>query len=299
MNFSEQPPSKHWAALKFRGEEFAGVWFKPETDPFALTFRIPQKSFQIPGIGQLLTTENLLKSVGLTSQEIESWRVGETSHAGMDGANSELAQLLLPPAPEVEHLDIRITLKGAPQPAASTETAGPEISLSKWQDLEARWKAILGLESTMESLRQRMDTLRADMEASWNKALTPEEKGNALNTDVAQWAKAKARVHHAVPKAKEYIHRVTWLLGVPERKKLEEIYKNHIHPHISFPEIDKVPEQLDNLLKDRQVLSAHGVTVYQECQGISGEIKAALRTLQINAANRKRMGAAKAKGKSH
>ena len=74
MNFSEQPPSKQWAALKFRGEKIAEVWFKPEGEPFALTFRIPQASFQIPGMGQRLTTENLLKAVGLATEEVESWR---------------------------------------------------------------------------------------------------------------------------------------------------------------------------------------------------------------------------------
>src|SRR5262249_22958622 len=46
VNFSEQPPSKQWAALKYRGEKIAEVWFKPEDNPFALTIRIPQKSFQ-------------------------------------------------------------------------------------------------------------------------------------------------------------------------------------------------------------------------------------------------------------
>jgi hypothetical protein len=63
--------------------------------------------------------------------------------------------------------------------------------------------------------------------------------------------------------------------------------------------MDKVPEQLEYLLKDRQVLSAHGVTVYQECTSIAADIQGALRTLQSNAvANaRKKMAAARAKGK--
>ena len=59
MNFSERPPSTQWAALKYRGEKFAEVWFKPEGEPFALTFRIPQRSFQIPGLGTALRAEVL------------------------------------------------------------------------------------------------------------------------------------------------------------------------------------------------------------------------------------------------
>src|SRR5262245_60670558 len=73
VNFSERPPSKQWAALKYRGDTFAEVWFKPEGEPFALTFRIPGESFQLPDMGQLLTTENLLKAVGIAAEDVESW----------------------------------------------------------------------------------------------------------------------------------------------------------------------------------------------------------------------------------
>ena len=275
MNFSEQPPSRQWAALKFGGEEFAGVWFKPEGEPWALTFRIPGKSFRIPGLGQLLTIENLLKSVGIAIEEVESWRYAGLDHDGLNGSNPELKHLLAPPAADLSHLEIRARLKLPFEVTVPQETGESEIPLEKWQDLEARWKAILGVEATMEALRQRMDSLRAEMEASFSKALTSEEKASAMNADVAQWNKAKGRVHHAVPKAKEFIHRATWAVGTPERKKLEEIFKNNIQPHIYFSQMDKVPEMLDNLMKDRQILSAQGQTVFQECTTIYAEIQGA------------------------
>jgi hypothetical protein len=62
----------------------------------------------------------------------------------------------------------------------------------------------------------------------------------------------------------------------------------------------QVMEQLDSLLKDRQVLAAHGASVYQECKSISTDLQGALRTLHSNAvANAiKKRGAAGAKGKS-
>ena len=112
-----------------------------------------------------------------------------------------------------------------------------------------------------------------------------------------QWNKAKSRVHYALPKVREFIHRATWAMGTPERKKLDELFKNHIGPHIPFPQMDKVQEQLENLRKDRQVLSAHGVAVYQECKSISAEVQGCLRRLQSNAAARavKKRGAARAK----
>ena len=143
MNFSEQPPSKQWAALKYRGEKFAEVWFKPEGEPFALTFRIPQRSFQIPGMGQRLTTENLLKAVGIATEEVESWRHEGASHSGMNGSNSELGHPLPPPPQDVAHLNLYVSLKPPPQAVAPNESREPEIPEAKWQDLEARWKAIL------------------------------------------------------------------------------------------------------------------------------------------------------------
>jgi hypothetical protein len=300
VSFSEQPPSKQWAALTYRGERFAEVWFKPEGEPFALTFRIPQSSFQIPGMGQRLTTENLLKAVGIATEEVESWRHEGASPSGMSGANSELGHPLPPPPQDVTHLNLYVSLKPLPQAVAPKESCEPEISEAKWQDLESRWQAILDLEVSMEALRISMESLRAEMEASSRKTLTPDEKVHALNADVAQWKKAKSRVLYALPKVREFIHRATWALGAPERKKLEEVFKNHIRPRIPFPQMDKVVEQLDNLLKDRQVLSAHGVSVYQECKSISADIQGVLRTLVSNAAANatKKRGITAARGRS-
>ena len=49
MNFSEQLPSNQWTPLKYKGQTIAEVWFKPEGEPFALAFRIPRETFQLPG----------------------------------------------------------------------------------------------------------------------------------------------------------------------------------------------------------------------------------------------------------
>jgi hypothetical protein len=300
VNFSEQPSSKQWAALKYRGEQVAEVWFKPEGEPFALTFRIPQKSFQIPGMGQRLTTENLLKAVGLATEEVESCRHDGPSPSGMSGPHSELRHPLPPPLQDVTHLHLYVSLKPLPQAIVPNECCAPEIPEAKWQDLEARWNAILGLEANMDALRISMETLWSEMEASSRRTLKAEEKVHALNADVAQWNKAKNRVHFALPKAREFIHRSTWAAGTPERKKLEEVFKNHIRSRVPFPQVDQVVGQLENLLKDRQVLSAHGASVYQECKCISADVQGALRTLQSNAAAKatKKRGETGARGKS-
>jgi uncharacterized protein YoxC len=157
-----------------------------------------------------------------------------------------------------------------------------------WQALEARWKAILGLEAGIEALRATLDNVRAEMEAAFRKTLNVEEKVHALQADVAQWTKAKSRIHYALPKVREFIHRATWAQGIPERKKLEAIVKNYIEPQIPFPELDQVPDQLDFLQKDRQVLTGQGNSVLQECRVICAEIQRALSTLQRNAATRAR-----------
>ena len=299
MNFSEQPASQQWATLKFRGEKFAEVWFKPEGDPLALQFRIPQNSFQIPGMGQRLTTENLLKGVAIATEEVESWRHGGVSHSAPNGSGSQLRSPLPQPPQDASHLDIYVRLKPPPQAVTPDESGERQVASAKWHDLEARWKAIGGLEATMDTLRISMEGVRAEMEGLLKRMLTTEEKLNALAADVAQWNKAKTRVHYALPKAKEFIHRATWAKGTPERKRLDEFFKNPIGTHIPLPQIDQVLEELEILRKDRQVLSAHGVTVNQECKSISADVQAALRTLQRNAAARpsKKKGATGAKGK--
>ena len=300
MNFSERPPSKQWALLKYRGEQFAEVWFKPEEEPFALTLRIPQTSFQNLGVAQQLTMKNLLKAVAVAPEEVESWRYGDASHSGMNGSNPELSNPLPPPAHDAVQLDIYVRLKPPTQAVAGEESSELEIPLAKWQDLEARWKTILVLEATMDALRVSMEGLRSELEGSSRKTLTTEEKLHALRADVAQWSKAKIRVHHALPKVREFIHRATWALGSPERKQLEEFYKSHIQPHVPFPQsMAQVLEQLENMQKDRQVLSAHGGTIYHECKSISADVQGALKTLQSNAAAnaRKKKGGTGAKGK--
>jgi hypothetical protein len=297
VNFSEQPPSKQWAALKYRGEEFAHVWFKPEGEPYGLTFRIPQSSFHIAGIGPLLTTDNLLKAVGITGHEVESSRHDGVAH---DGSIFDLGDPLPPPPPDVAHLNLYVRLKPAPQAFLPDESGEPEIPESRWQDLEARWNAILCVEASIDTLRMSMEVLRAEMEASSRKMLTSDEKVHAVSADVSQWNKAKSRVIHSLPKMREFIHRSTWATGTPERKKLEELFKTHIEPRIPFPEMDQLMEQLESLRKDRQVLSAHGASVYQECKGISAGFQATLRTLQSNAATNaaRKRGATVSRGKS-
>jgi hypothetical protein len=299
VNFSEQPPSEQWAALKYKGRKFAEVWFKPEGQPCALTFRIPRESFLIPGMDHLLTTENLLKAVAIATEDVASWRHGDVSHSDVTGSDPELRQPLPPPPEDDADLSIYVSLKPPPSVVASSESGEPETPVVRWEDLEARWRAILGVEASIENLRLSIEALQAEMVISSKKTLTTEVKVNALHADVAQWSKAKNRVHYAQPKVKEFIHRATWVMGTPERKKLEELFKNDVHPDYSFPELVKLADELENLLKDRQVLSGQGGTVYQECKTVATGIESALRTLQSNAtakADRKRR-AARPKGK--
>jgi len=182
---------------------------------------------------------------------------------------------------------------------ASDESTDQQIPADRWQTLEARWKGILGLEAGIESIRTSVEGLRAELEAAFKKPLNVEEKLHALQADVAQWNKAKTRVHYVLPKAREFVHRATWALGLPERKNLEAIFKNQIEPRIPFPELDRVPEQLDGLQKDRQVLAAQGNTVGQECRSVLAEIQRTLNTLQRNAAEnaRRKREARRTKGK--
>jgi hypothetical protein len=299
VNFSEQPPSKQWAALTFRGEAIAEVWFKPEGEPLALVFRIPQSSFQNPDIGQRLTAENLLRAVAIPTDDVESWQREGSSPSAPDESALELTNPL-PQPHDVPYLEILVRVK-PPREAAAHEAGGePEVVSADWHDLEARWKTILGLEASVDVLRKSMEGLRAELEASWRKTLTGDEKVYALAADVIQWNKAKSRAHYALPKASEFIHRATWAAGTPERKRLGEIFKNPIESEADLPPATEVMQELEMLRKDRQVLSTKGAAVFQECKGIAADIQRALRTLQSNAASRasQKKGGTGAKGKS-
>jgi hypothetical protein len=178
------------------------------------------------------------------------------------------------------------------------ESHEPESPSKQWQALEALWKTILGLEASISASRQGMEGLRGEMETAFKKPLTVEEKLHAVQADVVQWNKAKSRIHYALPKAREFIHRATWAVALPERKRLEEIFEPSVESHPP-PDADKVREQLEHLQKDRQVLFAQGNAVYQECRGILAEIQRAISTLQRNAADnaRRKRDAQRQKGK--
>ena len=300
MNFSDRPPSEQWAALTFRGERVAEVWFKPEGDPSALVFRIPRGSFQLPGIGQRLTAENLMKAVAVAPDEVESCRQGRASQSAPDGSEPELKSPLRPPPHDATHLEVHVCLKPSPRAAADEGSREPEAVPAEWHDLEARWKAILGLEATVDTLRKSVEGLRAELEASMRRTLTADEKVHALAADVAQWTKAKSRAHYALPKASDFIHRATWAAGTPERKRLGELFKDPVGTHAPLPPAGEVQQELESLRKDRQVLSAKGAAVHQECKAIAADVQGALRRLQSNAAARasQKKGGTGAKGKS-
>jgi hypothetical protein len=168
------------------------------------------------------------------------------------------------------------------------DSAEEEIPLEKWQALDALWKGILVLEASIDSVRMSVDGLQGEMEAAYRKPLNTEEKLHGLQSDVAQWNKAKNRIHYTLPKAREFIHRATWALATPERKGLEEIFKHYVEPRNPILDVDKIREHLEHLQKDRQLLFAQGNAVCQECRGILAEIQRALSTLQRNAADRAR-----------
>jgi hypothetical protein len=184
----------------------------------------------------------------------------------------------------VDRLTIHVRLKPPAPDTAPREGGEPEIPSANWQALERRWKAILGSEAAIAHLRLRVEALQAEMTASLNRTLATEEKTYSLNADVAKWNKAKGRAHYVLPKAAEFIHRATWATGTPERKKLAELFKNDARPDVPLSQVDKLAQELDRLLKVRQVLSAQGTTVWQECKRVTAEVQGALRTLQSNAA---------------
>ncbi|HQR42586.1 MAG TPA: hypothetical protein PLX97_07870 [Gemmatales bacterium] len=281
MNYTEQTPSTNWAPLNYKNRTIAEVWFKPEGEQHVLTFRLPTQSFQLPDLSPFLTVENLLKSVSIPVSEVESWGFALTETGQ---PLEELSQPLKPPAEGDAYLPVFVRLKPPAVLADCTDFEQSGTLSSQWQHLMTRWNTILAAEVNIDTLRLRMEGVRAEMESAVNKSLSTDDKLNAFNADVAQWNKAKSRARYTLPKAKEFVHRATWALGTPERKKLDERFKYDAPPPLTQAEMDSLRNELDNLLKDRQILAAQGLTAYQECRNCASDMQGTLQTLQRNAA---------------
>jgi len=280
VNASDQVPSDEWTAVDHLWEDVAEAWFKPDGAASNFRFRVPRDRFEAADPARPVTVGRLLEAAAIPADEVASWDLGES--AG-DGPPPDLSDPL--PPPEGDHLTVYVRLK----PAAGADD-GPELEMTpeRWQDLEACWKTILGLEAAIDTSRMSMEGLRAEMETAYKQPMSAEDKVHALQSDVSQWTKAKSRVHYALPKVREFIHRATWATAGPERKALDELVKDVIEPRKAVPQMQHLRARLDHMLKDRQVLFAQGTTVGQECRAVAGEIQRALSTLKRNAADRAR-----------
>ena len=286
VSMAEPAQSTEWMTLTHEGVAIAEAWSLPEGGRVTLVFLVPRERLE------QVTIETLLMAAKVSKDDVESWRLGD----GADGVPVEWNQPLPSPSSDDSHLTVYVTLKSPVVVGGDDWVVTPE----QWQAIEALWKTILGLEAAIDASRHGMDGLRSEMESMLKRHLSVDEKLNALQHDVTQWAKAKSRIQYTLPKVREFVHRATFALAVPERKRLDDIVKNHLEPRIPFPEIDRLREQLEHLQKDRQVLFAQGSTVNNECRGILGDVQRALSSLQRNAANRaanKRSNARSNKGK--
>lgn len=298
MSFAEIDCSLQWGNLSFQGEVFAQVWFKPASMPNGLTFRIPQATFHHPAISPHLTIGNLLKAIGLDADAVQTWRTSDEAQNEIANYHVELLQPLPPLPSNTPQLYLHVLIKQPESTEAMSASSDPKQALIKWQELQARWNNILGMEVTIDTLRQRMESLKSEIESESARAMTTDEKLNSLNADVAQWNKAKSRARYVLPRIKEYIHRATWVLGTPERKTLEETFKKDAACPSNLAELDR---ELQILLKDRQILAAQGTTCHHEGRSSCDEIKKTHQTMHRNAAANavKKRAITRAKGKAY
>ena len=274
MSPADQVPSDDWVPVEHLWEDLAAAWFRPDGERPTYLFRVPRERLQPAAAGPPVTIETLLEAASLPTDEVESWHLEDGTSPGLNQP--------LPLPPDASHLTVYVQMK--PAQAAGDDDVPPE----KWQALEALWRAVLALEASTDALRLSLDGLRAEMEGAFKRSMSVEEKVHALQIDVVQWTKAKSRVHYALPKVREFIHRATWASAAPERKELAAVVETYIEPRVPPPVLDQVRERLEHLQKDRQVLFGQGNAVGQECRAILAEIQRAFSTLQRNAADRAR-----------
>jgi hypothetical protein len=288
VNSSEQAPSDDWTAVEHLWEDLADAWFRPEGGQSTYMFRVPRDRLPAADTGRRLTVEHLLEAAAIPRDEVESWHLEDAPPPDVGGTTSDLSQPLPPPSPDATHLTVHVRMKPPAPAAAGDESPEPDVPPEKWQALDALWKAILGVEAAIDALRLGLGGVASEMEAAFKRSMNVDEKVHALQADVVQVTKAKSRVHYALPKVREFVHRATWASAAAERKALEELVEDHIKPRVPLPGMDRVRERLEHLQKDRQLLFAQGNAVNQECRGILAEIQRAISTLQRNAADRAR-----------
>jgi hypothetical protein len=186
-----------------------------------------------------------------------------------DGLNDELT-------PDYLDLDAFKRSLGS-APAEEFNAEGALRWAVKWHEAEARWKALLGLEASLDVLRICLERLYDELEASLKTTLTPEEKLHAVAADVSEWTKAKSRVHDSLPKAKDFIYRARCANRTPERTKLEEFFRSAFGAPVLAPELEQV---LEVLRKSLDALYAQGAAISFECKSVSADVQRAFWRLQ-------------------
>jgi len=299
VHVSEWLPADKWVALSHRGEDVAEAMLSSDGGSFVLSFQVPRDRLDGADGSPPLSIEDLLAAAAVSTDEVERWDFGDASPPGAAQTLNEEDEAEPGGSPDATSVTLTVRLKPLVPRTASHEVMVGDVPPEKWQALDACWKTILGLEASIDTLRLSLDGLRAEMENAFKKTLGADEKLNALQADVIQWNKAKSRVHFAVPKVREFVHRATWAVAAAERKRIGDLIKSHVEPRIPFPDMDKEREQMEHLQKERQLMFAQGNAVGLEGRGLLAEIQRALSTLQRNAADKARAkrSAGKEKGK--
>jgi hypothetical protein len=281
VSVAERIPSTGWVSLTHGGDEVAEAWSMPDGDAVTVVFLVPRRRLEGDDPARRATVGALLDAAGIPPAAVAWWRLGDATDPGGPDPGAPLP----PPAADETHLTVYVRLR-------------PDGPSEAWQAVEALWKTVLGLEAGIDVARLAADGLRGEMEAEFRRPLTVEEKLHALQADVAAWTKAKSRVHFALPKAREFVHRATWAAAAPDRQRLGEVFRPG-GPPAPPPAADDVRGRLEHLQKDRQVLTAQGNAVLQECRSALAEVRTALAALRRNAADRARQkrSAGREKGK--
>ena len=151
-------------------------------------------------------------------------------------------------------------------PAVEFNAEGGLRWAATWDQLEARWNAVLGLETTIDTFRTRLNGISGEMEVSLRRVLTTEEKPQASAADLSQWTTAKSRVNLILPKARHFIQRAAWTKGTSERQRLDAFFKNADGLSTPVREMDQVLEELELLLENLKLSDSAGLVGIQRMQ---------------------------------
>ncbi|MCA9029704.1 MAG: hypothetical protein KDA66_02785 [Planctomycetaceae bacterium] len=249
--FPQRPPSTTWEQVALTGTNaLIWAWFKPMQGPTDVYVQIPPETLQ--HAGPALTLRNVMFSIGVTPEQIQSWAIN-----GVPVLNSPQAVPYLDqPIPATTSPVIIRTLFAAqaPVPVPQMPVATPASEPSKYdgdseriyQHIDSDWQTVLQIETNMGQLRKQLNALGGRLK-SLNRDLNTNEAMAADSQEKREWQDIRRWLRDASAGVSRSIREfdVGDFSAAGGRSRFEELHRNYIQPRKPLPNLTQVAAEFE------------------------------------------------------